>query len=380
MDKALTSRLRISLVIHGLGCGGAEKVMVNLAGRLAAIGYQVSLLTTGNTPDFFSPPDTITRRRLAPEDNPECRWFDLPCQRQRTRALREALLRDRPDVVISFIDLMNIAVLLALAGSNVPVIVAEHSDPRRHPIGWRWSGLRRLLYPRASRVVMLTRDARDWALGLWPRWQAVTIPNAVEQAPPPIQSSRPAIFGPRNLVAMGRLGPEKGFDWLIEAFSRLSATFPDWHLIIYGEGRERPTLEALIREKGLEERIRLPGIEQHPEQALPHADVFVVSSRYEGFSMVLAETMAMGLPVVSFACSGPQEIVRDGVDGLLVAPGDVAALTDSLTRLMRDEALRRRLAQEATAVADRYAPERILELWRSEIEAVCAATPAVPTT
>jgi len=68
------------------------------------------------------------------------------------------------------------------------------------------------------------------------------------------------------------------------------------------------------------------------------------------------------------------------VDGLLVAPGDVAALTDSLARLMRDEALRRRLAQEATAVADRYAPERILALWRSEIEAVCAATPAVPTT
>ena len=96
--------------------------------------------------------------------------------------------------------------------------------------------------------------------------------------------------------------------------------------------------------------------------------------------MVLAETMAMGMPVVSFACSGPLEIVRDGVDGLLVAPGDVAALTDSLARLMRDEALRRRLAQEATAVADRYAPERILALWRSEIEAVCAATPAVPTT
>lgn len=379
MDKAVTSRPRISLVIHGLGCGGAEKVMVNLAGRLAAAGYQVSLLTTGNTPDFFSPPDTITRRRLDPEDNPECRWFDLPCQRRRTRALREALLRDRPDVVISFIDLMNIAVLLALAGSSVPVIVAEHSDPRRHPIGWRWSGLRRLLYPRASRVVMLTRDARDWALGLWPRWKAVAIPNAVEQAPAPIQSSRPAIFGPRNLVAMGRLGPEKGFDWLIEAYARLSATFPDWHLIIYGEGQERPRLEALIREKGLEGRIRLPGIEQHPEQVLPHADVFVVSSRYEGFSMVLAETMAMGLPVVSFACSGPLEIVRDGVDGLLAPPGDVAALGDILARLMRDEALRRRLAQAAVAVADRYAPERILELWRNEIEAVRAATPAVAT-
>jgi glycosyltransferase involved in cell wall biosynthesis len=179
---------------------------------------------------------------------------------------------------------------------------------------------------------------------------------------------------------MGRLGPEKGFDWLIEAYAQLSATFPDWHLIIYGEGQERPRLEALIREKGLEERIRLPGIEQHPEQALPHADVFVVSSRYEGFSMVLAETMAMGLPVVSFACSGPLEIVRDGVDGLLAPPGDVAALAATLARLMRDETLRRRLAQEAVAVADRFAPERILGLWRNEIEAVCAATPTVATT
>ena len=374
MDETAAPGLRITLVIHGLGCGGAEKVMVNLAGRLAAAGYTVSLLTTGSTPDFFSPPATITRRRLSQAENPDCRWFDLPCQRRRTRALREALLRDRPDVVISFIDLMNIAVLLALAGSGVPVIVAEHSDPRRHPIGWRWSGLRRLLYPRASRVVLLTRDARDWALGLWPRWKAVAIPNGLEPTPSSSQADRPPIFGPLNLVAMGRLGPEKGFDLLIEAYARLSATFPDWHLIIYGEGQERPRLEAMIREKGLEARIQLPGIEQHPERTLPHADIFVVSSRYEGFSMVLAETMALGLPVVSFACSGPLEIVRDGVDGLLAPPGDVTALTNTLARVMKDEALRGRLAREARSVANRYAPERILELWRNEIEAVRTET------
>ena len=92
--------------------------------------------------------------------------------------------------------------------------------------------------------------------------------------------------------------------------------------------------------------------------------------------MVLAETMALGLPVVSFACSGPLEIVRDGVDGLLAPPGDVTALADTLARLMKDEALRGRLGREARAVASRYAPERILELWRKEIEAVRAETQA----
>ena len=378
MNEADASGARLTLAINSLGCGGAEKVMVNLAGRLAAAGYPVSLLTTGNIPDFFSPPNTISRRRLAPENNPDCRWFDLPCQRRRTRALRDALLRDRHDVVISFIDVMNIAVLMALSGSGVPVIVVEHTDPRRHAIGWRWSCLRRLLYPRAGRVVMLTRDARDWANRLWPRWNAVTIPNALEPAPSCLQSIRPAIFGPRNLVAMGRLGPEKGFDWLIDAYARLAARFPEWHLIIYGEGQERPKLEAMVRERGLEDRIRLPGIERHPEQVLPHADVFVVSSRYEGFSLALAEAMAVGAPVVSFACSGPLEIVRDGVDGLLAPPGDVAALADTLARLMGDEELRRRLGREAPAVVERYAPERILGLWRNEIEAVRARGPASP--
>lgn len=363
-------RARITCVISSLGCGGAERVMVGLAGRLAALGYRVSLLTTEDVPDFFDVPVGVSRRALPAGAVTSCRWFDLRRQRQRTQTLRTALLRDDPQVVISFVDSMNVAALLALSGSGVPLIAAEHTDPRRHRIGLRWSWLRRWYYPRASRVVLLTADVRDWALRLWPRWRAVAIPNAVESDGG--AGGRPEGSGPRTLLAMGRLGPEKGFDILLEAFARLAPGFPDWQLRIYGEGGERARLEALIDRLGLAGRAHLPGIVRRPGDFLAQADVFAVPSRYEGFSMVLAEAMALGVPAVATACSGPAAIIRDGIDGLLVPPEDPAALAQALARLMLDGDERRCLGARAVEVAERFSPERIVGQWQSLIESVLA--------
>lgn len=370
------SGLRITCVIYSLGCGGAERVMAGLVRWLADTGHRVTLLVMNpDIPAHYGVPDSVMR--IGPEGAAaaSCRWFDWSGQRQRRRDLRKTILDTAPELVISFMDTTNIAVLRALSGSGVPVIATEHNDPRVHPIGWRWSLLRRLTYPQASRITLLTADAAGWARTLWPRWKVAVMPNPVEPPGHSPQAERPAHFGHHTIAAMGRLAPQKGFDLLIEAFATLAPRFGDWHLVVFGEGTERAALERQIAQRGLEGRVALPGAVKAPETLLPLADLFVVSSRYEGFCLVLAEAMALGLPVISFNCpTGPAEIVRDGEDGVLVPPGDTAALAAAMARLMADEAERRRLGRNARQAAQRYAPARIMAEWDMLIAEVMAET------
>jgi glycosyltransferase involved in cell wall biosynthesis len=169
---------------------------------------------------------------------------------------------------------------------------------------------------------------------------------------------------------MGRLSPEKGFDLLIRAFAQVAASHPDWSLQILGEGEHRPALEALVHAFQLGDRVRLPGWVDQPESLLQQAALFVLSSRYEGFPNALLEAMASGLTCISFDCdSGPVEIIRHEVDGLLVPAEDTDALARALERLMADEALRVRLALEATTVVARFGYDGVLEQWDRLVDA-----------
>jgi glycosyltransferase involved in cell wall biosynthesis len=323
--------------------------------------------------DFFAVSPRVNRRRLPGDAVLSCRWFDLVAQCRRSAALRATILESKPHLVVSFIDTTNISVLIALRGTGIPVIATEHSDPRLHGIGWRWSLLRRVFYPGAAAVTVLNDSIREWALSLWPRWKAITIPNAVEKPLISRQPAQPRWLGSRNLLAIGRLAPEKGFDLLIQAFANLAERFPEWHLTIIGEGSERAALEGQIARLELSERVHLLGSSKDPWSVLPCVDLFVVSSRYEGFSLVLVEAMSAGLAVVSFDCpSGPAEIIRDGEDGILVNAQNREALADALAGLMANETERRRLGRNARISAERYSPERVMTQWRDLIERVVA--------
>src|SRR5699024_4469850 len=145
--------------------------------------------------------------------------------------------------------------------------------------------------------------------------------------------------GRRRLLAVGRLHPVKGFDQLIEAFDSIAHFFPDWDLVILGEGPERTALEEQIHRTGLGERITLPGRVGNIGQWYDASDIYVLSSRTESLSNTLLEAMASGLAVVACDCeTGPREIIRDTIDGALVQPaGDPEALAAYLSDLMAHE-------------------------------------------
>jgi glycosyltransferase involved in cell wall biosynthesis len=151
---------------------------------------------------------------------------------------------------------------------------------------------------------------------------------------------------------------------LIRAFGRLTEEFPDWGLVILGEGTRLGELESLVAELGLTERVRLPGVLDNPFPTLKQADLFVLSSRSEGFGNVLVEAMACGLPVVATECwSRAPGIVRHGVDGILVAAEDVDALASAMRDLIADDQRRRQLGREAAQSAKRFDLTLVTRAW-----------------
>jgi glycosyltransferase involved in cell wall biosynthesis len=351
--------MKIALVITSLGAGGAERVMITLANHLAARGRDVTLLTFAppGTRPYYPVDSRVTLRDLDVVTS-ERRLHSLQQMLWRIFVLRRALRAIEPDLVISFLVKINIITILATRGLDVDLVVSECNNPERQTMNpvWRW--LRDRLYGVADCLVTPSQGVLN-VLPAAVRARGRVIPNPVDL--PPAATRR---ADGRTLIAVGRLEHQKGFDLLLPAFARVAADHPDWRLVIWGEGSERHRLEALREQLGLAGRVHLPGVTERPGQWVNDATLFVLSSRFESFGNVVAEAMSAGLPVISADCPwGPSEIVQHGVDGWLVPPEDVAALAEGLDLLMRDEALRTRLAEAAARNAQRFERERVMAMW-----------------
>ena len=360
------------LIIPALTAGGAERVMSIMVNAWVAAGETVTLLTLddGRDPPFFELDRRVRHRALGLQADSAHLLDAVRHNLRRVRVLRQALREEAPAIAISFLDSTNVLTLLASRGLNLPVIVAEHIDPARYHTKPAWVALRHWLYPHADRVVVLTERALDYfPRSLHARCRVLPNPVPVPRVPADVSARRPL----RRLMAMGRLVEQKGFDLLLAAFALLHADFPDWMLTVLGEGPERSALEDQAERLGIAARIEWRGNVKQPEFCLAEADLFVLPSRYEGFPMALCEAMAMGLPVVAADCpTGPREIIRHEVDGLLVAAENPEALAEGLRRLMASPTERQRLGAAACSILDRYGVERVMAMW----EALLAGLPS----
>ena len=364
--------MKVCFFIWGLRAAGAERVLTLLANAWAGKGWQIAVLTM-ERPDqrpFYPLAPSVDIRALDLMRDSTGPISGLMNNLRRVRAIRRAVAEQAPDVVVSFIDGGNILCVLATRGLGIPVVISERTDPSRRSLGPVWGRLRDLTYPMASVAVFQSRAVLDW---FPPRVRAKgrVIPNPVP--PPPLPPGGPPADGRerRRVLALGRLHPVKGFDILLRAFQTALAEVPGWTLDIWGDGPERESLGRLAGELGLGDAVRFRGLTDEPFQVLRGADLYVLSSRAEGFPNALVEAMACGLPVISTDFGGAaRDIVQDGVNGLLVPPEDPGALAAALVRLMRDGEARRRLGATATEVVQRYSTDRVVAMWE---EAVAAA-------
>jgi glycosyltransferase involved in cell wall biosynthesis len=351
---------RILLVTGGLDCGGAQRVMAEMANYWAAKGWRVELATwTGpEIADFYELATNVSRIWLTVPHARSSSLGTLRASVARVVELRRLLKESRPDAVISFIDVSNIYTILAAVGLDVRVVVSERTNPRiNQTVSRPWRVLRRLCYSWAAQVVAQTQEAAQW-IERQCRAQVAVIPNPLRELP------EVACNRETSIISVGRLTNEKGIDLLLQAFAQVSAQFPEWRLYVLGDGPERRVLENLRERLGLARRVEFLGQVREVETWLARSGLMVHASRREGFPNTVLEAMGMGVAVICADCpSGPAELIRDGVNGRLVPVGDVAQLARVMAELMERPALRAQLGREATRVRQQYELGAIMMKW-----------------
>jgi glycosyltransferase involved in cell wall biosynthesis len=356
---------RILLITSTLAPGGAERVMATMANYWAERGKQVSLLTIASTrDDFYALHPAVERVALDLLWDSDHMLDTLISNCKRLARIRREVVRRKPQVVLSFIDQTNVRVLAALLWTRAPIIVSERTDPRHHMISKSWRALRRLLYRRAKRVIVQTVSVQAWASRFVSAKKIEVIPNPVRNLPFAERNGKEQ----RTILGIGRLIADKGFDLLLHAFALSGLQHHGWRLTLLGEGSEREGLGAVAKQLGIGDVLNMPGIVRSPESYMAQSDIFVLTSRYEGFPNALLEAMAMGMAVVSVDCeSGPREIIRNGIDGLLVGPQNAEEVARAIRQLADDRELRTNLGARATEVRQRFALSKIMEQWEAVI-------------
>jgi len=340
---------------------GAERMTAVIANALAARGYRVLILSLWDRASVFP---------LHPEILHDTLFDKRPSFKRQYFAtvagIRRFVRRHKVDVLIEVDTMLTLFTLPATIGLKVRRIAWEHCH-FDEDLGRRARRVARWVAARTNDtiVVLTERDRRRWQDALHPRATLVMIGNPLP-FPYPVQAA------PRNsqiVLAVGRLVHAKGFDLLLQAWALFAPSCPGWRLVIVGDGEERAALEKQIHVAGIEKSVQMPGASADIESYYRTAAIFCLSSRYEGFGLVLLEAMAYGLPVISTNCeTGPQELVRDGENGLLVENENPAAISAALRRLIDDAATRQALAEEGRQTACMRDAANLCMLWLNVLE------------
>ena len=371
--------MKLLIFISSLSVGGAERVTVNLANHWALKGWEITIVTLRQqSDDFYALNQAVRRIALEMDGDSGNVIVGLIRNLRRVIALQRVLRQIRPDVALAMMDRANVMLAIASCGLHlIRAVGSERIYPPQHPLGTIWERLRFHSYGHLYAVVAQTDKGAEWLKSHTKAQRVIAIPNPANW---PLTNQIPFInvenirrAGRKLLLAVGRLSCQKQFGLLVRCFQSLASSHGDWDLVILGEGPLRSELEVQVSEAGLGNRVFLPGRAGNIGDWYECADLYVMSSRFEGFPNTLVEAMAYGLPVVSFDCdTGPRDIIRHKVDGLLVSSGNEQELTTTLDQLMGDENLRAEFANRAVDVRVRFATERIAEKWERLFKEVCA--------
>lgn len=335
--------------------GGVEKLVCLQARHFAGQGHEVAFLLRydfSGVPSYDLPEGVSITSARCPDGKG---LFNKVLMMARFLSVsRRVISTFSPDRIL--LNGANVSLLTLLGSPGVAdrCICCDHNH--FNSVSSFWRELRKVLYPRARAVVSLTEKDLENYRSVNSR--ALLIYNPADVEP----KGAPALDA-RTVLAVGRLTHQKGFDLLLEAWASFVARFPGWTLAIVGEGEQSDMLKSRISQYGLSGSVQLMPFSDDIASVYKSASIFVLSSRFEGFCLVMIEAMACGIPCVAFDCpTGPGEVLRDG-GGILVSAERTDLMAESLGRLAEDVALRRRLSREAVEVSRRFSVARYLEAW-----------------
>ena len=368
MTGAGARRRKVCFALPSLAGGGAERTAVQILNAVDGERWERSLYLFAREGPYLS--DVSSSIQIAGGGGGSSRigrWL----------ALRRFILDVRPDVVVAFLSYFSVLCAVRAAGVGARVVFDQGTPLSEflQDADYRWSrpldrrvfaAATRFGYAAADLVVTTSRGVADDLVKSFgvKRERVRVVHNPVDldgiaaAASQPIDPAHAALWRPPVIVAAGRLADVKNYPLLIEAFGLVRQRTPA-QLFILGQGDQEQALRELIQARGLGDAVHLCGFHVNPWKYMARADVFALTSRYEGFGNVLVEAMACGVPVVATSSAGTREIVTTGEDGLLVERHEPAAVAAALDRLLNDAALRQRMSQTARRHAERYRAEAI---------------------
>ena len=365
--------------------GGADRVITNKANWLAEHGYDVMIITDtqlGREPVYPLSPKVVLHdlsidfSREYGHVLPVRAWWYFVLMRQYRRKLTEVLMKRRSDVVITTLG-RDLDFLTKINDGSVKIgeshiarrfsrnfHLMEQKGGLHQFIAKIWRKKQERDVSRLNALVLLTQaDAASW--------QGVTrtyvIPN-----PTPFYPVASSSCESHKAICVGRLNEQKGYEYLIDAWAIASRRHPDWVLNVYGSGEIKEQLQDRIKERGVQDKLFIHDPVNNIVEKYLESSLYIMSSRFEGFPMVLLEAMSCGLPCVSFNCpNGAKDLIQDGRNGFLVEYLNVTQLAESICRLIEDSSLRKQFGESAKEDVQKYLPDSIMIFWTELFKSIC---------
>jgi len=351
--------MKIVFIISSLGSGGAERVLTTLANYFSQ-NHEVIILTLSNEDSFYPLNKNVKHIKLNLMKDSKSIFETTFNTVKRIFVLKKVLKKLKTDINISFMTHTNILAIISSKLNGQKIIISER-------IAYDFYNskliniMKKIFYPLSSFLIVQTNaDKKHY-----------NYMKNVEVIYNPLSISGNVLdlSNKENIIlAVGRLDKQKGFDNLIKAYSMVKT---DWKLFIAGAGEERKNLEHLINKLNLKDKVFLIGNQKNIFKWYNKASIFVLSSKKEGFPNVLIEAMACGCAVVSFDCPyGPNEIIENNVNGILVENQNIEKLSFAIQKLIDDKKLREKLSKEALKVENKYTLEKIAYKWEKIVKKV----------
>jgi len=353
--------VKVVFVIAGMAGGGSERVISILANEFIKRDIEVTIMMTIGHEVAYLLDEKISLIRIG-----DYSGGSILNRLVRIKRMRQIFKANKDTIIISFGPDTSLYTVFAALFLGNRVIISERNDPAICPYPYR---LRNLLYRRAECLVFQTKDCLD----CFPRYirkKGYLIGNPLSEAKPFPERSRSSVTQ-YEIVAVGRLEPQKNYGLLLEAFALYCNMYPlQCKLTIYGKGYMLAELERRAIDLNIDKKVIFAGFEPNVMEKIKNSNLFVLSSDYEGISNSLLEAMAIGLPVISTDCpiGGSKELISPGENGILVPVGDAKALAEAILHLVENPELAAQMGNEAKKVRELYSTEAVTAKWLEILE------------